>query len=334
MRTLLAVTILMLSAFSAQAQDDAGAQAAQAAQQAAQQAMQQAQQQMQQLQQDTQRASDEATRQTMQNLSDASNNTTWCCAFASKPTFSVKPGTYSGTTTVKIRDKTRGAVIYYTTDGWTPTAASKRYTGPITMDSTTTLNAIAIIPGPYVRRSMVASAQYTIKGTQASSSKASAPEPVAPSNVAGSAILRQGTPVHLVFATEVNSKTADVGDKIQLTLAEDIKAGDMVLVAKGSPAVATVTQVDKTGAGGAPGNIVFQVNSLDANGNVVKLCGSETLEGQPKPPNAAVLVPYVGLFTLFRHGKDAEIKPGTPVTAYVDADTSLSSTNWANPPGN
>jgi hypothetical protein len=170
------------------------------------------------------------------------------------------------------------------------------------MDSTTTLNAIAIIPGPYLRRSMVASAQYTIKGTQASSSKASAPEPVAPSNVAGSAILRQGTPVHLVFATEVNSKTADVGDKIQLTLAEDIKAGDMVLVAKGSPAVATVTQVDKTGAGGAP--------------------------------NAAVLVPYVGLFTLFRHGKDAEIKPGTPVTAYVDADTSLSSTNWANPPGN
>jgi len=106
----------------------------------------------------------------------------------------------------------------------------------------------------------------------------------------------------------------------------------MVLVPKGSLAVATVTQVDKTGAGGAPGNIVFQVDSMDANGNLVKLWGSETLEGQPKPPNAALLVPYVGLFTLFRHGKDAEIKPGTPVTAYVDADTSLSTADLGSSP--
>ena len=138
--------------------------------------------------------------------------------------------------------------------------------------------------------------------------------------------------MHLVFATDVNSKTADVGDKIQLTLAEEIKAADMVLVPKGSLAVATVTQVDKTGAGGAPGNIVFQVDSMDANGNLVKLWGSETLEGQPKPPNAALLVPYVGLFTLFGHGKDAEIKPGTPVTAYVDADTSLSTADLGSSP--
>jgi hypothetical protein len=334
MRTLLAVTILMVSGLCAQAQDDPGAQAAQ---QAAQQAMQQAQQQTQQLQQDTQRASDEMTRQTMQNLSDASNssnNTSLCCAYAAKPTFSVKPGTYSGTTTVKIRDSTRGAVIYYTTDGWTPTASSKRYTGPITIDSTTTLSAIAIAPAPYFGRSMVASAQYTIKGSQLGASKALAPEQAPLSIVEGSAILRQGTPVHLVFATGVNSKTADVGDKIQLTLAEDIRVGDMLLVTKGAPAVATVTQVDKTGAGGAPGNIAFELNSLDANGNAVKLWGSETLEGQPKPPNAAVLVPYVGLFTLLRHGKDAEIKPGTPVTAYVDADTSLSTANWGNPPNN
>ncbi len=327
----------MLNGFCVQAQDDAGAQAAQAAQQAAQQATQQAQQQMQQLQQYNQQITDQMTRQTMQNLADASNSTNnaaLCCAFAAKPTFSVKPGTYSGTTTVKIRDATRGAVIYYTTDGWTPTTASKRYTGPITIDSTTTLNAIAIVPGSYIGRSMVASAQYTIAGRQPVPPKAAAPASVAPSNVEGSAILRQGTPVHLVFATDVNSKTADVGDKIQLRLAEDIKAGDMVLVAKGAPAVATITQVFKTGAGGMPGNIAFQVESLDANGNIVKLCGSAAKEGQPKPPNAAVLVPVVGLFTVFRHGKDAEIKPGTPVTAYVDADTSLSTADWGNPPSN
>jgi len=332
MRTLLAVAVLMLSGIGVQAQDDAAAQAAQAAQQASQQAMQQAQQQMQQLQQDTQRASDQMTQQMMQNMADASNaanSTAWCCRPAAKPTFSVKPGTYPGTTTVKIHDSTRGAVIYYTTDGWTPTPAFKRYMGPITIDSTTTLQAIAIVPAPYFGRSMVASAQYTIKGTQPAT--ANAPAAAAPTKVSGSAILRQGTPVHLVFATDVNSKTADVGDKIQLKLAEDIRAGDLLLVAKGALAVGTVTQVDKTGAGGAPGNIMFQVESLDANGITVKLSGTEVKEGQPKPPNAAVLIPYVGLFSLFRHGKDAEIKPGAPVTAYVNEDTSLS-TEEASPP--
>jgi len=223
MRTLLAVAVLMLSGIGGQAQDDAAAQAAQAAQQASQQAMQQAQQQMQQLQQDTQRASDQMTQQMMQNMADASNaasNTAWCCRRTAKPTFSVKPGTYSGTTTVKIHDSTRGAVIYYTTDGWTPTLASKRYMGPITIDSTTTLQAIAIVPAPNFGRSMVASAQYTIKGTLPATPNA--PAAAAPTKVSGSAILRQGTPVHLVFATDVNSKTADVGDKIQLKLAEDI----------------------------------------------------------------------------------------------------------------
>src|ERR1019366_6431068 len=63
---------------------------------------------------------------------------------AAAPKFSVKPGAYSAAVTLKIKDSTREAVIYYTTDGWTPTVASTRYMGPITIDSTTTLQAIAI----------------------------------------------------------------------------------------------------------------------------------------------------------------------------------------------
>jgi hypothetical protein len=31
----------------------------------------------------------------------------------------------------------------------------------------------------------------------------------------------------------------------------------------------------------------------------------------------------VGPFTVFKHGKDADIKPGTPFTALVSADTPI-----------
>ena len=42
-------------------------------------------------------------------------------------------GTYAGSQTLTISDKTPGAVIYYTTNGATPTTASAVYSGPISI---------------------------------------------------------------------------------------------------------------------------------------------------------------------------------------------------------
>jgi hypothetical protein len=79
-------------------------------------------------------------------------------------------------------------------------------------------------------------------------------------------VLPKGMPVQLVFGADVSSKTASVGDKVLLTLSDDLNAGSAVVAKKGSPAVATILQVDKTGAGGLPGEIEFEVDSLDVNG--------------------------------------------------------------------
>jgi len=117
-------------------------------------------------------------------------------------------------------------------------------------------------------------------------------------------------------------------------LAEDIKAGDAVLIKKGTPAFATVTEAYKSGKGGAPGNVVFVVNSLVVDGKTVKLRGSQALEGEVKLPNATTLIPVVGVFNILRHGKEAEIKPGTALTAYVDADTLLASAKDVTSPVN
>ena len=79
---------------------------------------------------------------------------------AATPTFSPAAGTYSSAQSVSISDTTSGATIYYTTNGSTPTTSSTRYTGPITVSSTDTLEAIAVAAGD--SNSGVASATYTI----------------------------------------------------------------------------------------------------------------------------------------------------------------------------
>jgi hypothetical protein len=79
---------------------------------------------------------------------------------AATPTFSVPSGTYTSVQKVTISDATAGATIFYTTDGSTPTMASTPFAGPITVNATETIKAIATATG--FSNSAVATATYTI----------------------------------------------------------------------------------------------------------------------------------------------------------------------------
>jgi hypothetical protein len=76
------------------------------------------------------------------------------------PTFSPAAGTYTSIQSVTISDSTTGAMIFYTTDGSTPTSSSTPYTAPITVSHAETIQAIAVASG--FANSTVASATYTI----------------------------------------------------------------------------------------------------------------------------------------------------------------------------
>ena len=137
------------------------------------------------------------------------------------------------------------------------------------------------------------------------------------------AILTCGTFVHLEFALLISSKTAQVGDPLTLRVTDDIKVGNTVIVPRGTLADGNITFVRRTGPGGMPGTLAYQLNALHVNGTSVPLWRVEGRSGDPKMPSAEVLIPVAGMFTLFRHGKDVELKPGIPVTAFVAADTTL-----------
>jgi hypothetical protein len=80
---------------------------------------------------------------------------------AATPTITPAAGTYTSAQSVAIKDTTKGAVIYYTADGETPTTTSTKYTGAISVKATETIKAIAVVTG--YTNSAVATAAYTIK---------------------------------------------------------------------------------------------------------------------------------------------------------------------------
>jgi len=77
-----------------------------------------------------------------------------------QPVISPAGGTYTLSQTVSI-SPVAGAVIYYTSDGSTPTTLSKQYAGPFTIINAQTVNAVAIAAG--VGESRVATAAYVIQ---------------------------------------------------------------------------------------------------------------------------------------------------------------------------
>ena len=80
------------------------------------------------------------------------------------PDFNPGGGIYSGAQNAIITSATPGAVIHYTTDGSTPSATHGTvYTGPVTVNATTTVQAIASASG--MTDSSVNFVTYVINGT-------------------------------------------------------------------------------------------------------------------------------------------------------------------------
>jgi N-acetylneuraminic acid mutarotase len=79
---------------------------------------------------------------------------------AAAPSFNPAAATYTSAQTVTISDTIAGAIIYYTTDGTTPTTASTVYSGAINVSASETIEALATASGNST--SAVTAAAYII----------------------------------------------------------------------------------------------------------------------------------------------------------------------------
>lgn len=116
------------------------------------------------------------------------------------------------------------------------------------------------------------------------------------------------------------SNTAAEDDPVNLVLDEDLKVGDVVAAKAGAKAVGTITHVKKAEMMGKAGELNMRLQYLIVGDSRMKLGGTKGKEGQGKEGAAVALTVLFGPIGLIKHGKNVEIKQGTPLLAYVDED--------------
>ncbi len=188
--------------------------------------------------------------------------------------------------------------------------------------------SLIVALGPTALAQQSASAQSSA-ATSGPSTAPTAPE-AAPSKPAEGAsdasakvVLKDGTPVSLKLAQTISSKTAVVGDTVELVLDEDLMVGQTVAVKKGAKAVGTISNAKKAGMAGRGGELSLHVEYLKVGDTRVKLRGAQGKEGDNKTGATVGLVLAFGVLGFMKHGKQAEVKEGTPVKAYLDQDVDL-----------
>ena len=118
-------------------------------------------------------------------------------------------------------------------------------------------------------------------------------------------LLAEGTEVALRMAQDISSRTARPGDPIELTLAEDLKVGNVVVAKTGARALGEVVQGKRPDFWGEAGEVSIRVHFLRAGNQKVEIRGAAGSAG-----TRYVIV----------RGSQAVIKVGTPVKAFVAAD--------------
>ena len=132
-----------------------------------------------------------------------------------------------------------------------------------------------------------------------------APTPVSPPQALHST-LNAGHEVRLLTASDIPFSAAGDGSRIDFVVAEDVKAGDRVVIAKGAPGFGSLIDAEKRKLFGRGGKVTVRLESVKAvDGQNIKL--------RPLPMSIAA-----------SKVKDVAVTKNSPFTAVVEQDTAVS----------
>ncbi len=185
------------------------------------------------------------------------------------------------------------------------------------------------------------SARAANQSSASQAAQSQAPSPGAQSSRTPLAFgLEDGTPLKVRLQRTISSADAQVDDKVDFDVIEEIKVKDTVVIPKGSIAWGTVTEAMPKRRMGRGGKLNVNIDSVRlADGEKAALRAVKDVKGGGHTgamtgamvATGIVFFPAAPLF-LFMHGKDITIPKGTEITAYVNGDMNLDPAKFAPKP--
>ena len=148
--------------------------------------------------------------------------------------------------------------------------------------------------------------------------------------------LLDGTPVKLRLSQTISSADTRVGQEIPFEVVDEISVNHVIVLPKGSTAIATVTETEHKKSMGRAGklNIAVSYARLKDQEKVALRATQENKGGGHVGAMTGAIVatsivffPAAPLF-LFIKGKDITIPQGTEITAFVEGDMHLNMANF------
>jgi hypothetical protein len=143
--------------------------------------------------------------------------------------------------------------------------------------------------------------------------------------------LVDGTPIKLRLGQTLSSADAKVGQEVPFEVMEEISVDNVVVLPKGSTAIASVTEADHKKSMGRAGKLNVSINyaRLSDQEKIALRAVKDAKGGSHTGAMTGAIVatsivffPAAPLF-LFIHGKDITIPQGTEITAFIDGDMHL-----------
>lgn len=144
-------------------------------------------------------------------------------------------------------------------------------------------------------------------------------------------ILSEGTPVRMRINRTVSSADAHVNDNVDFETLDDVTLRDIIVIPKGSTAIATITDAVPKRRMARGGKLSMNIDYVRLpSGERLALRGVQDVKGGGHTgamtgamvATGIVFFPAAPLF-LFMHGKDITIPKGHEVTVYTNTDYDL-----------
>ena len=151
--------------------------------------------------------------------------------------------------------------------------------------------------------------------------------------------IEDATPVKLRLQRNVSSADAQVGEKVDFDVLDEITVNGVTVIPKGSVAWGTVTEAQAKRRMARGGKLEMNIDTVRlADGEKCPLRAVKDVKGGGHTGAMTAGIVATSLivwpaapFFLFMHGKDITIPEGTEITAYINGDMKLDLAKFTSP---